>query len=829
MVVKVRQYPRNADGTPMDLEVAVLTDPSGNNGARLVNPPIGPDNSPIDAKALVVVDPTGALVVNASQISDEPYGPVWDGTSNTATRNAIYDKINAIDIALEGKADDADLSTGLAGKANLAGGNALTGQQSITATGVPLTIDQGNQTNVNALLITNNGIGYTGAQINYASGGAYRIGSLGGGLSVEHYVENREMFFWTNGGAYDTAPTSFQFATSSGTAKHAMSIKRAQPAHTGDFLRFVDNGDIVLSKVRNDGNIQVPTDPYNALWNNNLDVPTKKALYDKIEALGSASGVVSDEAYGATWNGVVGVAPSKNAVYDQIQALVLGGGSFLPLTGGILTGGLHINSAVPQLILRSTAGNPTLRFRDTADNNTLADFFVTSGAVNLKAGVNGLQIMNAAGTTTYYILAQSGLTVNTAANITGAVGIGGNVVISKVDPAITLAGSGNATITSGALPMNHVAASHWFYAGPGNVKLVVSDTYVDAQVFAVHMGKQDGGVASDFNVLFKNTSVYSTINLTSTVADGTGGQTDGYIQSKRNGPLTVSGITGLDFRVASTQIAWVNAFGMGATGSIQAKSSTPATHGYVGLMPGNVNNSGYIEFYAPDQLRSGYVGFTTAGQMNIAADGGRKIVNVAASHEWQRTPDAVVLATLSGAGGFETFSVAAKGSTGTFAAANQVQAIEARSASSGDGAFMAFHTPGLRAMHIGLDVDNQFKIGGWGWTGAKFRFMDTGNFYAAGNIIQMESSAQCEIQFGPGAAHGIHYMSSTNSGFYKAGGNHFYCEMNSGGFMNWSGLIKSAGALNYRHYDGSFGSANIRIDAGAPSGMSDGDIWLQYV
>lgn len=67
-MLKISQYPLNADGTPMDLEVGVLTNASGNNGARLATPPIGPDNAPIDAKALVLVDSTGNLITDSNII-----------------------------------------------------------------------------------------------------------------------------------------------------------------------------------------------------------------------------------------------------------------------------------------------------------------------------------------------------------------------------------------------------------------------------------------------------------------------------------------------------------------------------------------------------------------------------------------------------------------------------------------------------------------------------------------------------------------------------------------------------------------------------------------
>jgi hypothetical protein len=62
-MLKISQYPQNADGTPMDLEVGVLTDSTGNGGARLAQVPIGPDGAPIDAKALIMVDANGVPIL----------------------------------------------------------------------------------------------------------------------------------------------------------------------------------------------------------------------------------------------------------------------------------------------------------------------------------------------------------------------------------------------------------------------------------------------------------------------------------------------------------------------------------------------------------------------------------------------------------------------------------------------------------------------------------------------------------------------------------------------------------------------------------------------
>lgn len=85
-MLKISQYPRNADGTPMDLEVGVLTNTTGNGGLRLANVPVGPDNAPIDAKAVVIVDPYGNSITddNVVLLSPKWYGAKGDGTTDDA-------------------------------------------------------------------------------------------------------------------------------------------------------------------------------------------------------------------------------------------------------------------------------------------------------------------------------------------------------------------------------------------------------------------------------------------------------------------------------------------------------------------------------------------------------------------------------------------------------------------------------------------------------------------------------------------------------------------------------------------------------------------------
>ena len=94
--MKISQYPQNADGTPMKVKVGLLTDKTGNGGARLASVPTGPDNAPIDAEALILIDNNGnpitqyaAFVYSASQALNT-------AAANTAIIQGEMDTLNAI-------------------------------------------------------------------------------------------------------------------------------------------------------------------------------------------------------------------------------------------------------------------------------------------------------------------------------------------------------------------------------------------------------------------------------------------------------------------------------------------------------------------------------------------------------------------------------------------------------------------------------------------------------------------------------------------------------------------------------------------------------------
>ena len=84
------------------------------------------------------------------------------------------------------------------------------------------------------------------------------------------------------------------------------------------------------------GPLTVPDVAYGVGWDGSLVVPTRNAVYDKLEAViasipAAPSTVISDTTYASSWDGVTTVAPSKNAVYDKIETLAAGVAAAAPL------------------------------------------------------------------------------------------------------------------------------------------------------------------------------------------------------------------------------------------------------------------------------------------------------------------------------------------------------------------------------------------------------------------------------------------------------------------------------------------------------------------
>lgn len=143
------------------------------------------------------------------------------------------------------------------------------------------------------------------------------------------------------------------------------------------------------------GALSVPDDVYDATgWNGSVEVPTKNAVRDKIEAVVAGAGSVSDTVYGAGWNGDTTVAPSKNAVYDKIEAIVAGiPGSYTDEQAQDAVGTILTDTATIDFTYNDGAPSITADVKTGSIGSTqLADTAVTPGSytnTNLTVDADG--------------------------------------------------------------------------------------------------------------------------------------------------------------------------------------------------------------------------------------------------------------------------------------------------------------------------------------------------------------------------------------------------------------------------------------------------------
>ena len=107
----------------------------------------------------------------------------------------------------------------------------------------------------------------------------------------------------------------FAWIRNSKTDEVVLTIKGAT-SQTANLQSWIDSSNTVLASVAADGNISVPDEAYGSGWNGSTEVPTKNAIYDKIESLSTG---------GFTWNEVTGTtqtASVNNGYITNNAALV---------------------------------------------------------------------------------------------------------------------------------------------------------------------------------------------------------------------------------------------------------------------------------------------------------------------------------------------------------------------------------------------------------------------------------------------------------------------------------------------------------------------------
>jgi hypothetical protein len=106
-----------------------------------------------------------------------------------------------------------------------------------------------------------------------------------------------------------------------GASTEKGAIIKAAASQTANLTEWQNSSATVLSSVAADGNISVPDEAYGAGWNGSTEVPTKNAVYDKIEALSASAWTSWSPTYGGA-NGLTltGTPTTTEAYYREIEA-----------------------------------------------------------------------------------------------------------------------------------------------------------------------------------------------------------------------------------------------------------------------------------------------------------------------------------------------------------------------------------------------------------------------------------------------------------------------------------------------------------------------------
>ena len=258
---------------------------------------------------------------------------------------------------------------------------------------------------------------------------------------------------------------------------------------------------------------------------------------------------------------------------------------------------------------------------------------------------------------------------------------------------------------------------------------------------------------------------------------------------------------------------------------------------------------------------------STVGTALGTASAGSATVPARADHVHPTTG----LALLSGAS-FTGLIVGKENTGGTILNSNDSGSISIRGNATTQSAAMSFHRTGNYAINMGLDTDNNFKIGGWSANAIMMTLTPAGNLTVPGVVTGSSFSGNATTATGLNASNYIARTGSSgnlntdfqntpagttrhqgdDSSLANSPGNvwWFYQNMrhsNGGNFWgtqvawgwednanrlatrnitsnNFGGWVYYINNVNHNTY----GLRNIQSSTSGPSGGSDGDVWIQY-
>ena len=196
--------------------------------------------------------------IDTNQVSDTAYASSWNGATTTApSQNAVYDKINAMDTTISGKADSSSLST-------------------------------------------------VATSWSYAD------------LSNKPTIWSWTLTLQKNGTAIDTFSAN---ATANKTINVTVPTKTSDLTNDSNFVASTSLATVATSGSYSDLSNTPTVDTSMSDSSTNAVQNKVIKSYVDTTAGSSAAAKVSDTAYASSWNWVTGIAPSKNAVYDKISAM----------------------------------------------------------------------------------------------------------------------------------------------------------------------------------------------------------------------------------------------------------------------------------------------------------------------------------------------------------------------------------------------------------------------------------------------------------------------------------------------------------------------------
>lgn len=314
------------------------------------------------------------------QVPEDPYAVGWDLNTGVATKNAIYDKIETLVTSIALKAVDTAVVHNT-GAENVAGVKTFSSD--------PIIPDEAYA------------VGWDGSLEPPTKNAVYdKIQSMGAGITNLTYTASA-----TNGIVVSDTGTDATLTLATGTNAGLLA-----PADFTRIGTSVQNaGAETIAGVKTFSSVPlIPDDAYAVGWNANLGVPTKNAVYDQLVIMiadtatratdslvvhlagtenitgtksFAVSPTVADEAYGVAWNGSTAV-PTKNAVYDKIETLGAGGATNLTYTAAASNGTVVSDTGTDATLTAATGTNAGLML--PADFTKLAAYPATPPVTTVK-------------------------------------------------------------------------------------------------------------------------------------------------------------------------------------------------------------------------------------------------------------------------------------------------------------------------------------------------------------------------------------------------------------------------------------------------------------